>query len=213
MTATSATAALPLPRESARARVDATLGMLFFIGSWSMAFGTLFLSFLILRDRVGTWPPPGIALPSFPLASLATAVLLGSSVALHLALRRARAGRQATGAGTGATAAAARGFGALWAVGLGLGCAFAALQWWLWWALLAAGTRPEAGLYESLFFGLTWVHAAHVAIALLALLWVQVGIACGRYGSQRIVVAQNSALFWHFMDAVWVLLYLGFFVF
>lgn len=194
----SATATMP-HAETARARVDSALGMVMFIGSWSMAFGTLFLSFLILRDRVGTWPPPGVQLPSFPLACLATAVLLGSSVALHLGLKRARAQRS--------------GLALFWFAGLVLGLAFAALQAWLWTDLLARGSAPQAGLYESLFFGLTWIHALHVAIAWIALAWMQIGIQTGRYGSFRIATVRNAALFWHFMDVVWVILFLAFFVF
>jgi heme/copper-type cytochrome/quinol oxidase subunit 3 len=191
--------ALELPREDPRARVNSTLGMIFFVGSWSMAFGTIFLSFLVLRNRVGTWPPPGIELPSFPIASLATALLVASSFAIHAAVKRGRAG--------------APGFAALWALGLGLGVAFAAVQAWLWFDLLEAGRTPESGLYESLFYGLTWVHAAHVALALLALVWIQVGIASGRYGRHLISTVQNTAIFWHFMDVVWVILFLSFFVF
>ncbi len=193
------TLAMDTPREDPRSRANATLGMIFFIGSWSMAFGTLFLSFLILRERVGTWPPPGIVLPSFPMATVATLVLLGSSVAVHAAVKRGRAD--------------AGGFAGLWALGTVLGVAFAALQSWLWFDLLAAGSGPQAGTYESLFFGLTWVHAAHVVVALLALLWIQLGIRTGRYGAHRISTVQNTAMFWHFMDVVWVVLYLGFFVF
>lgn len=188
-----------LQREDPKARVNATLGMIFFIGSWSMAFGTLFLSFLILRERVGTWPPPGIVLPSFAMATAATLVLLASSVAIHAAVKRGRTN--------------APGFAGLWAAGLVLGLAFAALQSWLWFDLLAAGVGPESGTYASLFFGLTWVHAAHVALALISLVWIQYGIRSGRYGAHRISTVQNTAMFWHFMDVVWVVLYLGFFVF
>lgn len=188
-----------LPQQDRRARVDATLGMVFFVGSWSMAFGTLFLSFLVLRARAGAWPPPGVTLPSAPVATLATLVLLASSAVLHLALRRGEAG--------------ARGFAGLWAAGIGLGLAFAALQARLWAGLLAAGRPPQAGLYESLFYGLTWTHAAHVACALVALLWVQLGIHRGRYGRHLISTPGNAAIFWHFMDAVWLVLYCSFFVF
>jgi heme/copper-type cytochrome/quinol oxidase subunit 3 len=172
--------------------------MVFFVGSWSMAFGTLFLSFVILRNRSGTWPPPGIELPSFPLALTATLVLLLSSVVLHVASVRGRRG--------------APGFAGLWALGLGLGLAFAALQTWLWQDLLTRGASPDATMYESLFFGLTWVHAAHVTCALLALIWMQVGIASGRYGPHRISPVSNVAIFWHFLDVVWVLTFLGFFL-
>jgi len=191
--------ATSLPREDARSRVNATLGMVFFVGSWSMAFGTLFLSFLILRNRAGTWPPPGLDLPSFPLALAATVVLMASSVALHASVARGRQGQA--------------GFGALWALGLGLGLVFSALQTWLWYDLLNRGATPGASMYESLFFGLTWIHAAHVACALLSLVWMAVGISTGRYGQHRISTVTNAAIFWHFMDAVWVVMFLGFFLF
>lgn len=191
--------ALTLPREDSHQRVNRTLGMVFFIGSWSMAFGTLFLALLILRNRVGTWPPVGIELPSMPIATLATGVLLLSSVLLHLSVVRGRVGR--------------KGFLGLWLAGLGTGVAFAAVQAWLWFDLIARGRTVEEGVYESLFYGLTWTHAAHVAIGLIALLWMVPGIARGRYGPHLISTVQNAAIFWHFMDVVWLVLFLAFFVF
>jgi heme/copper-type cytochrome/quinol oxidase subunit 3 len=188
---------MTLPRETARSRVDATLGMVFFIGSWSMAFGTLFLSFGILRTRVGVWPPPGIHLPSLPMAAVGTVVLLASSLVLHRAVKQGRAGHA--------------GFVRTWGLAMLLGLAFAGLQAGLWFDLLANGRHPESGVYESLFYGLTWVHAAHVVTGLLALLWMLVGILRGRYGSHRMAAVQNAALFWHFVDAVWVILFVAFF--
>ena len=175
------------------------LGMILFIGSWSMAFGSLFLSFVVLRHKQTVWPPEGIVLPSFPMAAVATLVLLASSSLLHRAVRRAEAGEP--------------GLAKHWAGGIALAVAFAWLQGWLWTDLLAAGRGPSSGIYESLFFGLTWVHAAHVAVGLLWLLWVQVGIGSGRYGSHRISNVSNAALFWHFVDAVWIVLFFAFFVF
>ena len=188
-----------LPRQGIRSRVDSTLGMILFIGSWTMAFGTLFLSFAVLRQRMGVWPPEGIVLPSFPLAALATGVLLASSAALHRAARLAEHGP--------ARASSA------WALGILLGLAFAGLQCWLWMDLMGAGRLPTSGLYESLFYGLTWIHAVHVVCGLAALLWAQVGLSTGRYGPHHITPVTNAAIFWHFVDVVWVVLFLAFFVF
>jgi heme/copper-type cytochrome/quinol oxidase subunit 3 len=198
MTATGAMTTA-LPKEDVHQRVSTTLGMVFFIGSWSMAFGTIFLAFLILRQRVGVWPPEGIALPSFPIAIVATSILMASSVALRNATRALAAGRE--------------GYRRDWTLGLLLGLGFAALQGWLWLDLMAAGRGPSSGLYESLFYGLTWFHAAHVACGLVALLWASFGLATGRYGPHRYSTVGNVALFWHFVDVVWILLFLGFFVF
>jgi len=190
-------ATMTAPRETPRTRVDATLGMLLFIGSWSMAFGSLLLAFFVLRQRQAVWPPQGVALPSFPTAAAATGVLAASSVAVSAAVRRLRAGR-----------AAAR----PWALALVLGALFAGLQTWLWADLLGAGRLPSAGTYESLFYGLTWFHAAHVACGLAGLAWVLPGLLAGRYGVERQTVPRNVALFWHFVDVVWILLFVSLFV-
>jgi heme/copper-type cytochrome/quinol oxidase subunit 3 len=191
--------ALTLPPETPRRRADVALGLVLFIGSWSMAFATLFLSFLILRQRQPAWPPEGVVLPSLGLASAGTAVLLASSVALASAVRRLRAG--------------APGFAARWALGLALGLAFAALQTWLWRDVWVAGGRPDSGMYEGLFYLLTWFHAAHVACGLVALLWIQGAAAAGRIGPRRLAPAAAVATFWHFVDVVWLVLFLGFFLF
>ncbi len=198
-------AAISLPKEGIKSRVNTTLGMVFFIGSWSMSFGTLFLAFAVLRQRSGVWPPVGIALPSLPMATLATAVLIASSVAFHRALQGIDA--------KDSNAVRADGLGLPWIIGLVTGVAFALLQGWLWMDLMAAGRNPSSGLYESLFYGLTWVHALHVGIGLLSLLWATIGLAAGRYGSHRFSTINNIVIFWHFVDVVWIVLYLAFFIF
>ncbi|MFT7485934.1 MAG: cytochrome c oxidase subunit 3 [Candidatus Paceibacteria bacterium] len=193
------TVAMSLPKEDVRTRVNTTLGMIFFIGSWTMSFGTLFLAFMVLRQRVGVWPPEGIALPSFPMASAATVVLIASSFALHRAVKAIESG--------------ATSIGRDWILGLALGLGFAGLQAWLWLDLMAAGRGPASGLYESLFYGLTWVHALHVVVGFLSLLWAWSGLATGRYGAHRSSTVSNIVIFWHFVDVVWIVLYMAFFIF
>ena len=67
------------------------LGMWIFLATDLMTFGGLFFAHLYLRSQHPEWPSltrvPGLALPG-----AMTAVLLGSSVLMLLALRRARAG-------------------------------------------------------------------------------------------------------------------------
>jgi len=194
------------PRETGRDRVNATLGMILFIGSWTMAFGTLLLSFLVLRDKIAVWPPAGIALPSAPIAGFATLVLAASSVFVE---RGSRSLTLAPALGADRRAS----FSSLWITGILLGLGFALLQAWLWYDLILAGRTQTSGLYESLFFGLTWVHAAHVLVGLLLLAWALIGSKRGRYGPARRSFISNAALFWHFVGIVWLFLFLGFFVF
>jgi cytochrome c oxidase subunit 3 len=139
-----------------------------------------------------------VTLPSLPIAAAGTAVLLASSVALASAMRRLRAGGQ--------------GFAARWAVGLVLALAFAALQTWLWMGVWSAGEGPDSSIYQGLFYMLTWFHALHVACGLVALLWIQGAAAAGRVTPARRSTAAGVAPFWHFVDAVWLVLFVGFFL-
>jgi heme/copper-type cytochrome/quinol oxidase subunit 3 len=190
--------AMTLPAESSRRRVDVALGMAIFIGSWSMAFLSLFLSFLIIRNRQPAWPPAGVTLPSLPVAAAGTAVLLASSVAVAAAMRRLRAG--------------APGFASRWAAATALALGFAALQTWLWIGVWSVGETPDTSIYQGLFYLLTWFHAAHVACGLIALLWIQWAAAAGRVTAERRSTAAGVATFWHFVDVVWLVLFVGFFL-
>jgi len=191
--------AATLQPEERRTQVNATLGMVFFIGSWTMAFGTLFLSFLVIRQRQPAWPPEGVTLPSLTMAAIGTGVLLISSIVLHQSVKRGRQGRA--------------GFAGWWAVGLLLALVFAAIQTWLWTDVWMAGGRPRTGAYEGLFYMLTWFHALHVVVGIIALVVVQFGAMSGKFGAARISPASSVAIFWHFVDVVWLVLFLGFFVF
>jgi|SoiMetStandDraft_5_1073268.scaffolds.fasta_scaffold65904_2 cytochrome c oxidase subunit 3 len=192
------TLAMTVAREPRRYQVNTTLGMAIFIGSWTMAFATLFVCFLFLRHREPVWPPVGVMLPSLPLAATGTGVLLLSSALLHAAVGRGRTG--------------AAGLAPLWGAALALGALFAVLQTWLWLDVWRAGFHADAGNYYGLFYMLTWFHALHVLVGLVALGWVWAGILRGRVGVLRLSPALATSIFWHFVDAVWVVLFLGIFV-
>lgn len=198
MTATALPMTKP-PVETNRSRVDAAFGMALFIGAWSMAFATVLLAYLVLRQRQPVWPPDDVVLPSMGLAALGTAVLLASSVVLHRAVTLGRRGQ--------------KGFAAWWNGALALALVFAGLQTWLWADLWSVGRVIDTGIYETLFYGLTWFHAAHVACGLVGLAWVSLGISRRRYGPLAINVPANVAVFWHFVDVVWAVLFVTFFVF
>src|SRR3989442_7696864 len=82
-------------------RVDArVLGMLLFIASEIMLFGSFFTAYFFVRVVGGApqWPPPPFHLPVF-VAGVNTVILLTSSFTMHWALqaikRSNRAGMQA----------------------------------------------------------------------------------------------------------------------
>jgi cytochrome c oxidase subunit III len=184
-----------------RARSDATawLGMVIFLASWTMLFAALFFAYAMLRLRASQWPPPGtVALPLL-LPAVNTAVLAASSAALQRALVSARRGRVAAVA---PSVYAALGFGAV----------FLGLQAVVWTELWRAGLRPDGGPYASVFYALTVFHALHVLAGLGGLSWLAARARGGAFGPGRHVGLRLWTGYWHFVGAIWLVLFVTLFV-
>lgn len=171
----------------------AFLGMVIFMGSWAMLFAGLFFAYGIVRAGTHAWPPTD--LPSLPLGwpGVATAALVLSSVALQGALSQARQNSKQVGALTLAAFAA--------------GVVFLNLQISVWRQLWTLGLRPETGTYASVFYGLTVFHALHVAVGLVALLFLSVQSLRHRYNASFHIPLRLWTLYWHMVGVVWVLMY------
>ena len=190
---TAAVPHLPAREESRR---TSFVGMVMALASWTMLFGSLFFAYAILRLRADSWPPDGLeALPRL-LPLLNTLVLLASSVLLH------RGVRPEADAHFGALLRALKGT-------LALGSLFLVLQLAVWIPLWRSGFRIDSGVYGSIFYGLTVFHALHVLAGLVALLVLVPGARKGRYRSGRQSAVRLSAMFWHFVDAVWVVMFVA----
>ncbi|MHB1844246.1 MAG: cytochrome c oxidase subunit 3, partial [Deltaproteobacteria bacterium] len=179
------------PRQ-ARNETTAWIGMLVFLGSWAMLFAGLFFAYGAIREATHAWPPKG--LPALPLAlpTLNTFVLAGSSVLLQLGVVRLRRGLPAA---------------LLFSLAALLGALFLALQLAVWIGLWRAGLRPTGGPFPSVFYGLTVFHALHVLVGLFALAGLAIGAASGRLSAARQLPARLWALYWHFVGAVWLVLF------
>lgn len=172
------------------------VGMVMALASWTMLFGSLFFAYAILRLRAGTWPPDGVEPLPRLLPFVNTLVLLASSAVLHRGLVPAAEAR------IGALVGALKGT-------LALGSLFLALQLAVWVPLWRSGFRVDSGVYGSIFYGLTVFHALHVLAGLVALLVLVPGARKGRYRSARQNAVRLSAMFWHFVDGVWVVMFVA----
>lgn len=173
---------------------NARLGMLMLLGGETMFFGGLVIAFLQLRLGAPVWPPPGQPRLPIGLTAVNTLVLLASSGALVRALRAVRAGDQ-----TGLV----RGLGWTW----GLGVLFLVIQGIEWTRLVHFGLRVSSGIYGATFYTLIGVHGAHVlgaAAWLGGVLWLAWR---GRFTRHRYVVLDCCAIYWHFVVALWPVLY------
>jgi cytochrome c oxidase subunit 3 len=173
----------------------AVLGTLFLIAGDVMLFAGLIFAFWVLRLAAPAWPPP--LQPRLPLAvtALNTLVLLASSAAVVAALRARR--RRDDRAlvrwlGTGAL----------------LGGLFLVIQGYEWIRLVGFGLTVGSGIFGALFYTLIGTHGLHV-LAGLAWLATTLGLACrGRFVHGEAAPLHACATYWHFVVALWPVLYL-----
>ena len=184
----------PPPRPEGLPLSNARLGMLMLLGGETMFFGGLIVAFLQLRLGAPVWPPPGQPRLPVGLTAMNTLVLLASSWALVRALRAARADDRA---------GLARWLGWTW----GLGALFLVIQGVEWTRLVHFGLRVSSGIYGATFYTLIGVHGAHVLGAVVWLggvLWLA---RRGRLTWDRPVALDCCAMYWHYVVALWPVLY------
>jgi cytochrome c oxidase subunit III len=184
----------PHPSSEGLPLSNARLGMLMLLGGETMFFGGLIVAFLQLRLGAPVWPPPGQPRLPIGLTAVNTLVLLASSWALVRALRAARADDRA---------GLARWLGWTW----GLGALFLVIQGVEWTRLVHFGLRVSSGIYGATFYTLIGVHGAHVlgAVAWLGgVLWLA---RRGRVTWDRHVGLDCCAMYWHYVVALWPVLY------
>ncbi|HWE47518.1 MAG TPA: cytochrome c oxidase subunit 3 [Caulobacteraceae bacterium] len=70
----------------------------------------------------------------------------------------------------------------------------------------------QKDLYGSIYFTTTGFHMAHVIAGLIALLFVIVWLGLGYFDEKRSAAVSNAAIYWHFVDAVWLTVFFTFYV-
>jgi heme/copper-type cytochrome/quinol oxidase subunit 3 len=159
------------------------VGIALFIGSESLFFLSVVIAFVVFREQ-------GLA--------TAKAQLDIGRTALFSALLFASSGTMAV-----ATARSSRRWLALTAL---LGAAFLAGQGLEYARLLGAGLRPGSEMFGTTFFTLTGLHALHVLVGLVLLATLFAAAGVRPRGAGR-AAWEGIAMYWHFVDAVWVVVF------
>ena len=181
----------PSPPQDMRGRPRAWWGMVVLIMTEAMIFAGLLSAYFFTRSVSPRWPQGGIRPPALRTIVPFTVVLLASSAPIvwaETAIERGQVGRLRAGM----------------AISWVMGAAFLANQVVEYHAL-GFGIRDNA--YASLFYGITGLHGIHVAVGLAMSLVVQAKAWLGRLSSRRHLTFQVFALYWHFVDAVWVFVF------
>ena len=175
-------------------------GMVWLILTEAAVFGTLIVSYFYLRFRGGpTWPPDGIPKPDLVLPLVMSAILWSSSIPVHLADSAIKKGKRSM---------------FRWGLAIGwlLGATFIVLQLAVEWPGLLKDFSPRTDAYGSIFFTLTGLHGLHVIVGLVMSAWIQYWALKGRYDEVRHVSVQNFAMYWHFVDSVWLFVLLTLYI-
>lgn len=169
------------------------LGMKLLVLALSMLFAASIMGYLVIRSRAAVWPPPGM--PQLPSALwISTVIIVISSFTMQAAIRAAKGGRQrALRAGMLLTTL--------------LGVAFLVSQTLNWLALVAANLTARTNLYGFTFYMLTGLHAAHVVGGVIPLAVVTARAWRGRYSAVFHPGVRYCAIYWHFLAAVWLVLF------
>ena len=169
------------------------IGILVLLFASTMTFLALVSALVVRRGLGSDWKT--LSIP--PVLYWNTAVLLASSVALHIAGRALKKGQRVR-------------FNWWWSAGTLLGLAFLAGQSYAWLQLRSRGVFVATNPSPSFFYVLTWTHAVHAIGGLIALLYVGWQAFRFRLGPRKRTAVSVSTVFWHFLDVLWICLMLLF---
>ena len=91
---------------------------------------------------------------------------------------------------------------------IALGALFLALQAYEYsHAYSELNLKLTTGAYGSTFFMLTGFHGFHVFVGMMMLLFITIRLMRGHFTPQRHFGFEGAAWYWHFVDVVWLLLF------
>lgn len=176
------------------------LGFYVALVSWGMLFGTLFLMYALYRFQNAQWPPLGFEKVSLYWPSISTVLIGLSSLSLFL-YEKSFIKKELTKAIIGLFTTIFLGFG------------FLLTQTLLWKSLETSGLLTSSGIFSSILHGFTWIHAAHVILGLLGLMYLLITLKIKNIGNLKFEnKVQYVSKFWHFLGIIWGLMFVTLFL-
>ncbi|WP_414000080.1 heme-copper oxidase subunit III [Flavobacterium sp. W1B] len=176
-----------------RAARSSKMILLFAIISMTMMFGGLTSAFIVSKSRVD-W------LKDFNLPTVfyfSTIAIVGCSITMHLAKKAIQKDKRSeTSSYLLAT--------------LALGILFVILQFVGFSNLIGMGyypTGPSSVITTTFLYVIAFVHLLHLAGGLISLLIIIYNHFKQKYNSTQTLGIELGAMYWHFLDLLWVCLF------
>lgn len=188
----------------------AKLGMWLFLATEVLLFSGFFCAYFVYRMLYyDTWRQASLAYLDWQIGAVNTIVLLLSSFTIVLAIRECQLARK-------------------WRAFIYLGitnlCAIFFLVVKLGWEYLPKiqqgkmpgahftyGGGPEGTTHDHVFMSVYWVatatHGVHVLVGVVVITYAMWRVANGFYGPKNYVFVENTGLYWHIVDIIWIFLF------
>ena len=199
-------ASLSIDDDAALRRDTARLGMWVFLASEMLFFGGLIAAYAAARWHASAGFAAASAQTDVALGTLNTALLLTSSFVIALAVESSGADRR-------------RGTARWLGLAAALGVAFLAIKGFEWRREWAEGLFPGPGftvhgrvvpgaeVFFAWYFVATALHALHLLIGVAGCAGFAVALRRSQPAADLAPRIHGLALYWHFVDVVWIVLY------
>jgi cytochrome c oxidase subunit III len=168
------------------------VGMACLIIGESAIFTIFVVAYLFYLGKSITGPTPREVLET-PI--FFTICLLSSSVTIHFAARSLEHGKRGT-------------FLGLWLLTIVLGGLFLFGTGMEWHRLIYEhGLTISTNLFGTTYYSLVGLHGSHVIVGLIMLTTVLLFALAGRVGPEQSARVEVLSMYWHFVDAVWVVVF------
>ncbi len=182
----------------------AKYGMWFFLFTEILFFGGMFILYSVFRSKYAQDFHLAAAEENLLLGSVNTAVLLTSSLAIALSISAVKNGNYRLSM-------------RLQTATVLMGVAFLVIKYFEWTAKISKGIYPDSPVLlkmsggQILFFGLYYVmtglHGLHVLIGIVVISFMIYFTRAGDITSENFSKLENTGLYWHFVDIVWIYLF------
>ena len=190
--------------EEHRDDFGAKLGMWIFIFTELLLFGGLFLVYAVFRNKYSEeFHIAGHQLNAF-IGTINTVILLISSMTIAMSITAIQKGNRPL---------------AIKLILITLFCALIFLinKYFEWGHKIRINLYPGSDfmmglkhgeiLFFSLYFFMTALHALHIIVGMVLLSIVAVKVQTKKINTDRYVLLENAALYWHLVDLIWIFLF------
>lgn len=184
--------------------IGSKIGMWLFLYTELLLFGGLFLLYAVYRYEHAREFHEAAAELNWILGTVNTLILLTSSFTMVLAISFIRKRKR-------------RGSLVSLALTVFMGILFLVNKYVEWGAKIEHGIYPNAPellsrshgeiLFYGLYYVMTGLHGLHILAGIVLLSVMFVLVARGKIGPDRFVALENSGLYWHLVDIIWIYLF------